>query len=121
MLLASASRDETVRLWNPHAGQEVQKLENVRYISELSFTPDSNTLITNRGHLQINTASELALPPEPCIEHGAVLNYDWIECYGEKLLWLPQEYRSDISAFSGNTFAIGRDNGSVTFLRIKYP
>jgi WD40 repeat protein len=32
-LLASAGRDETIRLWNPHTGQAVQTLEGHRTTS----------------------------------------------------------------------------------------
>ena len=44
-LLASASYDETVRLWNPVTGQEVQKLEgHTREVSAVAFSQDGSLL-----------------------------------------------------------------------------
>ncbi|MCJ1273749.1 hypothetical protein MMC21_001542 [Puttea exsequens] len=44
-LLASASHDQTVRLWNPTTGQEVQKLEgHTRWVSAVAFSQDGSLL-----------------------------------------------------------------------------
>ncbi|KAL9027314.1 MAG: hypothetical protein Q9196_004145, partial [Gyalolechia fulgens] len=41
LLLASASYDQTVRLWNPTTGQEVQKLEgHTDWVEAVAFSPD---------------------------------------------------------------------------------
>ena len=44
-LLASASYDQTVRLWNPVTGQEVQKLEgHTSRVSAVAFSQDGSLL-----------------------------------------------------------------------------
>jgi len=44
-LLASASRDRTVRLWNAGTGQEVQKLEgHTDWVRAVAFSPDGSLL-----------------------------------------------------------------------------
>ena len=45
LCLASASYDETVRLWNPTTGQEVQKLEgHTSGVSAVAFSQDGSLL-----------------------------------------------------------------------------
>ena len=120
-LLASASVDRTVRVWSASTGQEVQKLEGVSYIDELSFTPDSSALNTNRGRFRISSLRASIVPSDLGMEASLAINNDWIEHNDKKLLWLPQEYRSHVSALHGNQLAIGLDNGTVSFLRIERP
>ncbi len=43
-LLASASLDRTVRLWNPATGQEVQKLGHTDKINAVAFSQDGSLL-----------------------------------------------------------------------------
>ena len=120
-LLASASHDKTVRLWDVKTGREVQKLTDVEYVYQLRFLSDNSTLITNQGYLRTYIASALVPPPDLVTDHGLRLNRDWIECGEKRLLWLPQEYRSSVSAVSGNAIGIGRNDGCVTMLKIEYP
>ena len=117
-LLASASDDKTVRLWNPSTGQEVQKLENVSGVTTINLTFDNRILLTNRGAIYINTASIHATAIESLANKTCIIKDDWIQRNNRNLLWLPQEYRGEYSAFCGNTFAIGRHSGQVSFIQI---
>lgn len=117
-LLASASNDETVRLWNPSTGQEVQKLENVSGVTTINLTFDNRILLTNRGAIYINTRSIHATAIESLANKTCIIKDDWIQQNNRNLLWLPQEYRGEYSAFCGNTFAIGRHSGQVSFIQI---
>jgi WD40 repeat protein len=46
-LLASASNDTTVRLWNPATGKELQKLEgHTDWVRAVVFSPDSQLLVS---------------------------------------------------------------------------
>ena len=117
-LLASASDDETVRLWNPSTGQEMQKLENVSGVTTINLTFDNRILLTNRGAIYINTGSIHATAIESLANKTCIIKDDWIQRNNRNLLWLPQEYRGEYSAFCGNTFAIGRHSGQVSFIQI---
>jgi hypothetical protein len=116
-LLASGSEDETVRLWNPTTGQAVQKFQNMPGITTITFTLDNKILLTNRGAMHIDNGSIHALALEPSTY---IIKNNWIQRKNCNLLWLPQEYRSDRSAFYNNTFAIGRHSGQVSFIQFDY-
>lgn len=119
-LLASASYDKTVRLWNPVTGEQLQRLDGDPLINDISFTMDNKTLLTNRGPIciGIDPASVKTLNADG--DNTLILNHDWLEHGGHRILWLPQEYRSDVSAFYGSRLAIGQKSGRVSFLSIEY-
>lgn len=117
-LLASASWDRTVRLWNPSTGQEVQKLENYQASRLSIFTFDNRILLTNRGAIYVNKGSIHATAIESLANKTCIIKDDWIQRNNRNLLWLPQEYRSECSAFCGNTFAIGLHSGQVSFIQV---
>ena len=50
-----------------------------------------------------------------------VLNEDWIECGNRRVLWLPHENRSDVTAVQDNLLAIGRRSELVIFLHMTRP
>lgn len=49
-----------------------------------------------------------------------MLRHEWVEHKGRQILWLPQEYRSGVSAVHQNVIAFGQHAGPVSFLRIEY-
>jgi WD40 repeat protein len=119
-LLASASGDQTVRLWNPTTGQEVQKLSYVPVIKTISLTTDNNTLLTDQGAISINDGPITDLALEFLTNITITRKNDWIQRGDYNLLWLPHEYRSDYSAVYGDTFAIGRHSGQVSFVGLDH-
>ena len=50
-LLASASYDDTIRLWDPATGAALQMLKVGTTVSKISFSSDDQYLETNRGLL----------------------------------------------------------------------
>jgi hypothetical protein len=48
---------------------------------------------------------------------GGELRVEWVRFYGEDLLWIPDEYRTDSKSDArGNVFALGQEDGSVMVL-----
>ena len=117
-LLASTSGDKTVRLWNPADGKEIQKLDVLHEVRNLEWTMDNRILLTDRGTLCIDTIPILNTTSACNINNIMFLSQDWVWYNNRQFLWLPQEYRSDVSAFHGNTFAIGRNSGQVCFIQL---
>ncbi|KAK4250244.1 NACHT nucleoside triphosphatase [Corynascus novoguineensis] len=122
--LASASDDKTIKIWNPATGQCISTLMFGHSIKEVQFH-ESNLkyLHTERGTFDVanstlDPASGQPLSPKP-VGYGLSSNNTWITYQGEKLLWLPPEYRPLSSAISGTTMSIGCSSGRV--LMFKFP
>ncbi|KIX03238.1 uncharacterized protein Z518_06790 [Rhinocladiella mackenziei CBS 650.93] len=119
-LLASASNDETVRLWNPHTGREIQTLKGPPGIIAVDFSLGDTALRTNQGIMSIDNKFIPCLTFESSAWQPITMNDAWIRQGEHDLLWLPLEYRRSPSAFYGNTIAIGLRSGQVGFIQLDY-
>jgi WD40 repeat protein len=91
----------------------------------LEFSADGQDLLTRRGRFHIATAT-LTKRPESTTSSvfgkeidlfGGELRVEWVRFYGEDLLWIPDEYRTDSKSDArGNVFALGQEDGSVMVL-----
>jgi WD40 repeat protein len=61
-LLASASHDSTVRLWNSATGDDLRKLDIDMMVGSLSFSNDGSYIETDRGLLRIQSTHSSILP-----------------------------------------------------------
>ena len=118
-LLASASFDRTVRLWDVVTGNQVEKIELHVTVSQLHFSHDGQGLETNRGFLPLSSNSSSLLSRQPKLSENVFLDSEWITRGGQKILWLPYDYRGTCSVSSGNLLIIGQKSGAISFFGFK--
>jgi len=92
-LLASASFDKTVRLWNPATGDLIQKVELNTVLHNLRFARDSRRLEADRGNFTLPSNSSSIVSLEPRSFDNVFLKDEWLTRGGQNLLSLPHDYR----------------------------
>jgi WD40 repeat protein len=118
--LASASGDKTVELWDAGSGKALQTLEYNFQVQSLSFSDDTSFLWTNRGVLSISDPSNIVSIPQIASMPLVSVEEEWILREGEKILWLPSEYRSRIVAVHNSNVGIGCSSGEVVVLNFVF-
>ena len=120
-LLASASWDHTVRVWDAAIGSCHQTVLVNTSISSLSFNSTNTSLVTNIGLIKVDrTGLPLTLESSQSgrskgNRQGLGISRSWVAWNDQNIVWLPPDYRprvSDISP-SGSTVAIGCESGKV--------
>jgi len=128
-LLASASKDNAVKLWDPSAGAfrctlegYFQSLPSELPINELAFCSNGSYLETSRGILELkhlpHCQSRFPFTLNPCPQY---VGEQWVKWGTENILWLPPDYRQARSACVAvrhNILAIGHESDRVTFIEI---
>jgi WD40 repeat protein len=118
MVLASASYDKTVRLWDATTGAWKRTLEINTTIASLLFSEDGRYLKTGRGLLSLNSGSP---DTHLCQERVIFVNDEWVTRDGQNLLWLPPDYRTKCLALLNNMLVLGHASGQVTFIQFASP
>jgi WD40 repeat protein len=108
--LASASSDNTVKIWDVHSGACLQTLEGH------SSTVSSASLVSILVSLY---PDKTAIEPQQPVSQGAAisLNCTWVSNNAQNIVWLPTEYRPWSSAVLGRCVGIGTGSGKVWFCR----
>jgi WD40 repeat protein len=119
-LVASASFDKTVRLWEAATGTCCNLLEvHSKYISYLVFSSNSQVLRTNVGNISLPSLSTVLSPSWQQKQSSNLLVQDqWILRNQQRFLWLPFEYRSVLVAVRNNIACLGLVSGRMVLLRI---
>lgn len=119
-LLAAMSSGGTARIWHMDTGECVQYFHVGRYTRMLFFGKDSRQLITSRGAFMLQGIPPMRrglLDSVECSIRAQETPYSvgedgsWVELNGQKLLWLPVDYRPTRWAVSKSTIVLGCKSG----------
>ncbi|KAL8364654.1 hypothetical protein RB595_003776 [Gaeumannomyces hyphopodioides] len=123
-VVASASDDGTVKIWHAGTGELQQTLSGSRFIRTIEFDISTSSLRTNIGRISLGSAAPAAKAAtqrwreqrqqQP---YGLDRDSSWITWNGERVLWLPHEFRPFSSAAWGSMIAIGCISGRVLLFR----
>ncbi|KAH8891479.1 hypothetical protein GQ53DRAFT_648342, partial [Thozetella sp. PMI_491] len=123
--LASGSDDETIKIWDPTTGQCMATLE-IGYITSLNFDVSApRFLYTSVGSFDLGSTimsrssdtntKLLSLLPQ-AVGYGLNIDKTWVTYQGQGLLWLPSDYRPQISDILRGDIALGYNSGLVSIL-----
>jgi WD40 repeat protein len=119
-LVASASDDKTVRLWEAATGTCCSTLEgHSDWVTAVAFSPDGQVLHTNAGDTSLSLSSAVPAPSWQQTQSSQILlQGQWILRNRQRFLWLPPNYRPSCSAVRKNIVCLGLPSGRMAHLRI---
>lgn len=114
-LVASASWDKTVRLWEAATGTCRSTLEgHSDYVRAVAFSTDGQYIETDRGKIRLDSP----IAPSPFTRRSQssyiFIQDQWISLGQQRRLWLPPEYRPTCSAVNNNLVFLGHSLGRST-------
>ncbi|RAL03535.1 uncharacterized protein BO80DRAFT_453197 [Aspergillus ibericus CBS 121593] len=129
--VVSASGDGTMRLWDVVIGRERCSLQGyTSWFTAVAFSPDGQTVASasddgtvrlwdaaTGGERIYNVGSAvefLSFSADGC--HLITDHEKWITRGGQRLIWLPPEFRATCMAFSHNCVVLGHVSGLLAFL-----
>jgi WD40 repeat protein len=116
-IIASASSDKTVMLWNGTICFRKIKLFSIPGF--LQFSEDSIDLNIGRQSMNVETGVPSTRLNGMDSAREMSLVGDWITRGGEKIMWLPSDYRPTCSAFHNEMGVLGQESGRLTILEFK--
>jgi WD40 repeat protein len=119
-LVASASSDKTVRLWEAATGTCRSTLEgHSQYILNMTFSSDGQVLHTNVGDISLSPLLIVLSSPWKQEQFSNILVQDqWVLRNQQRFLWLPSEYRTFITAVNTNIVCLGLSSGRIVLLEV---
>jgi WD40 repeat protein len=124
--LASASYDNTIKIWDAGSAKCLQTLRIGKVLSNILFDSTGSYLHTNIGTITIDGSSALNMtlsvtdPQKPRYQgEGLGLDEVWITHNSENIVWLPSEYRPSCSAMSGKMIGVGVGSGKIWICKLK--
>ncbi|KAF2183951.1 hypothetical protein K469DRAFT_581137, partial [Zopfia rhizophila CBS 207.26] len=123
-VLASVSYDKTVKLWDASTGAVLQTLEVDAVVRTLLFSKDGAFIQTDGGALH-TTLHTTSLPSSDVLSrssllHGISVSEQWVRWGTEDILWLPKEYRPSCTAIYESVVALGNFSGRMLILEFAF-
>jgi WD40 repeat protein len=119
-LVASASHNRTVRVWETATDACRSVLEDQPSpILRIAFLPDGRTLRTNKGDISL-LVDLVAVPFILQIEESSytTVEGEWILRQTRRFLWLPPEYRNCTTAVCKDMVCLGCHSRRVMLLSL---
>ena len=113
-LLASASADQTVRIWDAANGRLLQ-IFDAEGVTELSFSVDSSCIQTNHGQINLRTDCRSSQNQLASSRRWS-LEQNWFIRNISRMLLIPPDHRSFYWARWENLFVLDDKSGQMTFL-----
>lgn len=113
--LVAATFGGTIQLWLSDTGECVHEFHTHKdhFLPGVSFALDNFHLLTPVG-IFTTVEGEYSFRAEG---YGFNVDRSWITWNGNKLLWVPSDYRSHVTAVNKSTVAVGCTSGRVWIMR----
>jgi WD40 repeat protein len=120
LLVASASYDKTVRLWEAATGTCCSTLEgHFSSVSAVAFSSDGHMLHTNAGDISLSSLLIAQSPSWQQEQASNILVQDqWILRNQQRFLWLPSQYRTILAIVHNSLVCVGFSSGRVVILKV---
>ncbi|KAL2808027.1 hypothetical protein BJX63DRAFT_436478 [Aspergillus granulosus] len=113
--VATASRNGTVWLWDPVTGSEKDKHYCDVAVTAMSFSAsgcwDTDRVSLSRVPQPFDSISRQS--------NDIIVHEKWITRNGQRLIWLPPEYRATCVVTHDNSVVLGHQSGLLTFFWLK--
>ena len=119
-LVASASDDNTVRLWDARTGAVRHTLAGHSMLEAISFSSCGRHLKSNMGVLEVHSLSSSDMCRSPICQHPLFVTDNWVTERTEDILWLPLDYRPTCATVWNEMLVLGHKSGRVSFFEFKF-
>ena len=118
-LVASASRDGIVRLWDTATGTYRSTFEgHSDSVNAVRFSPDGRYLDTNRGQIPLPFTISHTVHDSDKASLQLFVKDRWLSLADQRLLWLSPEYQPLFTTVHNGFLCLGHASGFFTFLKL---